>query len=99
MAFRSMVKEPTRSLHVYSDVGGISMVGNRTTDLLREINYRREERGCVYFEPQHIQYHPVRNQVVDIIEVQLAETTGDGKDLVKFKPGHTLLTLHFKKDE
>ena len=75
------------------------MVGNRTTDLLREINYRREGRGRVYFEPQHIQYHPVRNQVVDIIEVQLAETTGDGEDLVKFKPGHTLVTLHFKKDE
>ena len=98
-AFRSMVKEPTRSLHVYSDVGGSSMVGNRTTDLLHEINYRREGRGRIYFEPQHIQYHPVRNQVLDIIEVQLAETTGDCEDLVKFKPGHTLVTLHFKKDE
>ena len=99
LAFRSMVKEPTRSLHVYSDVGGSSMVGNRTTDLLREINYRREGRGRIYFEPQHIQYHPVRNQVLDIIEVQLAETTGKGEELVKFKQGHTLVTLHFKKME
>ena len=75
------------------------MVGNRTTDLLREMNYRREGQGRVYFEPQHIQYHPVRNQNVEIIEVQLAETAGEGEDLVKFKPGHTLVTLHFKKDE
>ena len=98
-AFHTMVKEPTRSLHVYSDVVGSSMVGNRTTDLLREINYRREGRGRIYFELQHIQYHPVRNRVLDIIEVQLAETTGEGEELVKFKPGHTLVTLHFKKME
>ena len=75
------------------------MVGNRTTDLLREINYRREGRGRIYFEPQHIQYHSVRNQVLDILEVQLTETTGKGEELVKFKQGHTLVTLHFKKME
>ena len=99
VAFRSMVKDPTRSLHIYSDVGGSSMVGNRMTDLLREIKYRREGRGRVYFEPQHIHYLPVRNQVLDIVEVQIAETVGEGEELVKFKPGHTLLTLHFKKIE
>ena len=53
VAFRSVMKEPTRSLHIYSDVGGSSMVGNRMTDLLREIKYRREGRGKVYFEPTH----------------------------------------------
>ena len=31
--FDRMVKHPTRSLHVYSDVSGSSMVGNRFTDL------------------------------------------------------------------
>ena len=56
VAFRSVVKEPTRSLHVYSDVGSSSMVGNKMTDLLREIKYHREGRGSVYFEPLHIHY-------------------------------------------
>ena len=97
MAFRSVVKEPTRSLHVYSDVGGSSIVGNRMTDLLREIKFHQEGRGIVYFEPLHIQYVPVRNQVLEMIEVQIAETVGEGEDLVKFKPGHSIVTLHFKK--
>ena len=97
VAFCSVVKEPTRSLHVYSDVGSSSMVGNKMTDLLREIKYQREGRGSVYFEPFHIHYVPVRNQVTEIIEVQVAETLGTGEDLVKFGDGHTILTLHFQK--
>ena len=98
VAFRLVMEEPTRSLHIYSDVGGSSMVGNRMTDLLREIKYHREGRGTVYFEPLHIQYLPVRNQVVEIIEVQVAETIGAGEDLVQFGPGHSIVTLHFKKE-
>ena len=98
-AFRSVIKDPTRTLHVYSDVGSSSMVGNRIVDLLREIKYDRTTKGQVYFEPQHIQYLPVRNQVTEIIEVEIAETIGAGEDLVKFGPGHTLVTLHFKKED
>lgn len=51
VAFRYVMKEPTRSLHIYSDVGGSTVVGNKMTDLLREIKYHREGRGSVYFEP------------------------------------------------
>jgi len=97
VAFRTIVKEPTRSLHVYSDVGGSSIVGNRVTDLLREIKFKREGRGVVYFEPVHIQYLPVRYEVIEFVEVQVAETTGAGGDLVKFAEGDAILTLHFKK--
>ena len=38
-AFRSIVGEPARSLHVYSDVAGSTVVGNRVTDSLREVMY------------------------------------------------------------
>ena len=44
-AFRSVVGEPTRSLHVYSDVADSIMVGNRVTDLLREVMYQRKGHG------------------------------------------------------
>ena len=97
VAFRAVVGDPTRSLHVYSDVAGSMMVGNRVTDLLREIQYKREGRGTLYFEPLHIQYLPLRNEVVEIIQIQVAETIGTGGDLVKFGQGHTIVTLHFKK--
>ena len=97
VAFRTVVGDPTRTLHVYSDVAGSSVVGNRVTDLLREIQYKRQGRGTLYFEPLHIQYMAIRNEVVEIIHIQVAETIGRGGDLVKFGDGHTLVTLHFKK--
>jgi len=97
VAFRAVVGEPTRSLHVYSDVAGSTIVGNRVTDLLREIQYKREGRGTMYFEPLHIQYMSLRNEVVEIIQIQVAETIGTGGDLVKFGEGNTIVTLHFKE--
>ena len=72
-------------------------MGNRVTYLLREIQYKREGRGTVYFEPLHIQYMSLRNEVVEIIQSQVAETFGTGGDLVKFGEGNTIVTLHFKK--
>ena len=72
-----------------------SVVGNQVTDLLREVNYKREGKGSQYFEPTHIQYIPVRKDVIDIIETQVAETTGE---LVEFGKGNTIVTLHFKKE-
>jgi len=96
-AFRSVVGEPTRTLHIYSDVGSSTMMGDKIVDLLREVKYNRTTRGQVYFEPHHIQYIPVRREVMDIIEVQVAETAGTSDDLAQFGPGHTLLTLHFKQ--
>ena len=66
---------PTRPLHVYCDVGTSSMVGGRITDLLREIKY--QPQNTTHFEPRHIQYVPVRNEVVEIVETQMAETNGD----------------------
>ena len=94
-SFRSVLGPSSRSLHVYSDVGSSSVVGNQVTDLLREIDYKREGKGSYYFEPTHPQYIGVRKDVIDIIETQVSET--DGK-LVDFGKGNTIVTLHFKKD-
>jgi len=92
--FRPSTEFPqARPLHVYCNVGTSSMVGNRITDLLREIKYQPKE--TTHFEPRHIQYVPVRNEVVEIVETQMAETNGD---LVQFGEGHTILTLHFKRE-
>ena len=75
------------------NVGTSSMVRGRITDLLREIKYHLQ--NTTHFEPRHIQYVPVRNEVVEIVETQMAETNGD---LVKFGEGRTILTLHFKRE-
>ena len=92
--FGGVTKPSTRSLFLYSDVGSSGVVGNQVTDLLREVSYKRQGKGSQYFEPLHIQYIPVRKAVLDIIETQVAETTGD---LTQFGTGNTIVTLHFKK--
>ena len=93
-SFKNVTASSKRSLFVYSDVGGSGVVGNQVTDLLREVNYKREGKGTQYFEPLHIQYIPVRKDLIDIIETQVAETTGQ---LTKFGEGNTIVTLHFKQ--
>ena len=36
--FQNVVGSPSRSLFVYSDVGGSAVIGNQVTDLLRELS-------------------------------------------------------------
>ena len=93
-AFGRVVRASKRSLFIYSDVGSSGVVSNQMTDLLREVSYKREGQGSQYFEPLHIQYIPVRKETLDIIETQVAETTGE---LTQFGSGNTIVTLHFKK--
>lgn len=82
---------PNRSpLYVYSNVGESMVTGNQVTDLLREIPH---DPTLMTYEPAHIVYLPVRSEIVDIIETQVAEN--DGK-LVDFVSGVTTLTLHFR---
>ena len=86
-----MVGSTSRSLFLYSDVGGSAVVGNQVTDLLQEVNYQWTGDGS-HFELLHIQYIPLRKDVWDIIETQVSETTGE---LPEFGEGNTIFTLHF----
>ena len=92
-AFATVVGSPNQTLHVYSDVGGSGIVGNQMTDLLREIQYVRRGRGTTYFEPLHVQYLPLRNELMEVVETQISETEGQ---LVRFGKGQTIAPLHFK---
>ena len=75
--FDNLFRGTNRTLYIDSDAGGNTVVGNRMTDLLREVRFKSEGLGSQYFEPIHIQYIPVRKQVLDIIEVNVAETTAE----------------------
>ena len=46
-------------------------------DLLREENYKREGKGSQYFEPLFIQYISMPKELLEIIELQVAVTTGE----------------------
>ena len=79
-----------RPFYLYSGVGQSTVTGNQVTDLLREIPH---DPSKMSYEPKHILYLPVRVDVMDIIETQVAENDGS---LVNFASGVTTVTLHFK---
>ena len=79
-------------MYLYSNVGRSTITGNRVTDLLREVPH---DPIKTTHEPTQIQYKPVRSNILDIVEVQLAEN--DGR-LVDFTSGVTSVTLHFKDE-
>ena len=83
---------PRGPMYLYSNVGRSTIMGNRVTDLLREIPHDLTKMS---YEPLHIHNKPVRSNLVDIIETQLAEN--DGR-LVDFVSGVTSVTLHFKNE-
>lgn len=94
-AYQKVVGRPSRTLHVYTDAAASSMVGQGIFDLIREVEYTNEGVGTRYFEPRHLQYHPIRVNRMETIEVEVSETNGQ---LVKFNPGSTptILTLEFR---
>ena len=78
-------------MHLYCNVGESSIVGTQITNFLRDLPYKGE---LTWREPEHVQYHRVRGDTVEIIEVQLAQKDGS---LAKFNPaGETQVTLHFQ---
>ena len=70
---------------------GWKLCGRKRSHLLHKGNYKREGKGSQYFEPLFIQYISVRKELLDIIELQVAVTTGK---LVKFGEGNTTVTLN-----
>ena len=86
---------PSRSLRVYCNAGQSTIVGERITDLLREVHLSTTDRnGYAYFEPTHVQYLPVRQPSFEVMEVQIAEMAGA---LAHLGEGPSNLTLHFRQ--
>ena len=90
-----MFGQSTRSLCVYSDVGGSNVLGDQVTDFIREVNYERKGKGSYNFEQTHLHYIPLRKELLDIPQVQVADSTGS---LVNFRRGVTTITFHLKNE-
>ena len=85
-----MIGKTAQSFFVYSDVMMSGILGNKVTDLLREVKYQCTGEGVNYFEPLHIQYLPVRGTIT-------AEVSDHKGELVKFGEGDTIAKIHFKQ--
>ena len=73
-AFADAMGTPSRTLMVYLDVVRNNLVGDTKHPLLREVVYKRDETGSMYFEPLQVQWLPIRRPFLDVIEVEVAET-------------------------
>ena len=67
-------EQATRSVHLYCNVGESSIVGTQITNFLRDLPYKDQP---IRWEPEHVQYHRMRGDTVEIIEVEVAETNGN----------------------
>ena len=57
-AFGQAASQKSRTLLVYSDVASSNVVGDREHPLIREVHYRQDNSGVVYFQPTHIHNEP-----------------------------------------
>ena len=83
--------QASRPVHLYCNVGESSIVGTQITNFLRDLPYKDQP---VRWEPEHVQYHRVRGDTVEIVEVEVAETNGDF--LTLNLAGETQVTLHLQ---
>ena len=94
-SFHRMRMHPQRALHVYSDAALSRIVGNQKENLMSVINFEGQGKGSVFFEPQQIHYHPIKNDFMELLEFDIRDTHNVP---VRFEKGRTVVTLHFKRE-
>ena len=87
-------RERTRLAMVYCDVVESTLVGNQKHALLRELTLHDSGGSRRSVEPIHYQWLPVRNNVIEVVHVQLADTDGNFLTLPK---GKTMVTVLLKR--
>ena len=86
--------ETSRAALVYCDLVQSTLVGNQKHPLLREITIPDSGGERQSVEPLHHQWLPVRNNVVEVVHVQVADPNGN---LLKLPSGKTMVTVALKR--
>ena len=84
----------TRLAMVYCDIVQSSLVGNQKHQLLRELTLKDSGGSRRSVEPLHYQWLGVRNNVIEVVHVQLADEDGKFLEMPK---GKTMLTVTLKR--
>ena len=45
-------------------------------NLLSVINFEGQGKDTVFFEPQQVQYYPIKNDFMEMLEFQISDTEG-----------------------
>ena len=93
-SFEKIVGTRKRTVMVYSDLVESTIVGSGKYPLLREVQLLRTGDGESTAEPLHHQWIKLRGQQLDILEVEIASTSGP---LAILPPGKTIVTIGLKQ--
>ena len=93
-SFEKIIGTRKRTVMVYSDLVESTVVGSGKFPLLREVQLLRTGDGESTAEPLHHQWIKVRGHQMDILEVEIASTSGP---LAILPPGKTLVTIGLKQ--
>ena len=93
-SFEKIVGTRRRTVMVYSDLVESTVVGSGKYPLLREVQLLRTGDGESTAEPLHHQWIKVRGNQLEILEVEIASTSGP---LAILPPGKTLVTIGLKQ--
>ena len=93
-SFEKVVGTRKRTVMVYSDLVESTVVGSGKFPLLREVQLLRTGDGESTAEPLHHQWIKLRGQQLDILEVEIASTSGP---LAILPPGKTIVTIGLKQ--
>ena len=93
-SFEKIVGTRKRTVMVYSDLVESTIVGSGKYPLLREVQLLRTGDGESTAEPLHHQWIKLRGQQLDIVEVEIASTSGP---LAILPPGKTIVTIGLKQ--
>ena len=93
-SFEKIIGTRKRTVMVYSDLVESTVVGSGKYPLLREVQLLRTGDGESTAEPLHHQWIKLRGQQVDIVEVEIASTSGP---LAILPPDKTLVTIGLKQ--
>ena len=87
-------RHKTQLAMVYCDVVESSLVGNQKHALLRELMLKDSGGQRQFVEPLHYQWLSVRNNVIEVVHVQVADA--DGR-LLALPSGKTMVTVTLKR--
>ena len=93
-SFEKIVGTRKRTVMVYSDLVESTVVGSGKYPLLREVQLLRTGDGESTAEPLHHQWIKLRGNQLEILEVEIASTSGP---LAVLPPGKTLVTIGLKQ--
>jgi hypothetical protein len=80
-------------IYIFSDIIKDTLIGNTFKPILRLINIDKKYEKNMYLKFKNLMYMPLKTDQINSIQISMRKSN---YNLINFKPGIILLTLHFR---